>query len=683
MTAEEIRRIVMDRTERDRRAEEETVARNIRTLGLDLARDRDEVRFTNVTNPDPPMINGRPNDTLYIANPRFFGNLIPPPAEYIHPPVIREVIREFERVLARRYRVDHPIRYQVLELATERAYRIVIESPEELNGYEFILRDGFREDEAFFRNIHQVMVARDQAPVRYQDIVPLTQDTWNERTQGTAMAQATNNTMAVDATPVARTSEQEDRYQEINLLANMRELTRAERDEYASLRYLNPFIAPVGARTRVKVTVKASPNNGYGGWSIAINVLRAGKAWAGIALPSYIMLTIRGLVPDSEKHWFSGRARGDRGIQEILEAGCSPIVIKDALTAWIVAKESQVTEASGDTVIEDEALSLLRMMPATLEVGGKVFRLVPTREVDVRPLITRIRGKVINASKVEGEAIKVRASTDARMVVSEAERRASRIREEIAALQRNQGSKVPEWVRLSGRPHYFFDGGWFVEVRIGCKVTDIRFTLSEWNTILHWSPIVVKGEAYYRTHPMRGWVRLREEGNYDVGNIFLKEWDTTHISHSATCMHLQGLPASLDSLENLNGLESCLTRGMQVVNLNSPLNRVVGGYYPDFLEQLPVTVVEWLKGNVGIRGGTLAGFKASHPEIATWSSEETIEQEVDSTFRVDDPRIIHPSPVVATPPMQAPHVAAIERGLRRAYEAAGQVAMPAIPERER
>lgn len=625
MTAEEIRRIVMDRAERDRRAEEERVARIIHTLGVDLARDRDETRFTNVTNPEPPMVNGRPNDTLYMANPRLFTTNAPntpPLEEFIHPPVTG-----IDRTTVDRTQAWAQLATGLLERTTGLL----------------------------------------------------------ERTQGTVMAQMANNNIAVDvAAPIARTSEQEDRYQEINIISMGRELTRAERDEYASLRYLNPFIAPEGARTRVKVTVK-SGIGGYHGWTISINVLRAGKAWVGISIPSSIMLTVRGLVPDSEKHWFSGRARGDRGLQEILEAGCSPIVIKDALTAWIVAKESQVTEASGDTVIEDEAISLLRMMPATLEVGGKVFRLVPTREVDVRPLISRIRGKVINASKVEGEAIKVRASTDARMVVSEAERRASRIREEIAALQRNQGSKVPEWVRLSGRPHCFFDGGWFVEVRIGCKVTDIRFTVAEWNTILHWSPIVLKADAHYRSHPMKGWVRVREEGNYDVGNIFLKEWETTHISHSATCMHLQGLPVSLDSLESLKILESCLTRGMQVVNLNSPLSRVVASYYPDFLEQLPVTVVEWLKGNVGIGGGTLARFKASHPEIATWSSEETIEQEVDSTFTVDDPRIIHPAPVVAvaTPTVQAPHLAAIERGLRRAYEATGQVVMPAIPERER
>lgn len=453
---------------------------------------------------------------------------------------------------------------------------------------------------------------------------------------------AVNTAVRADNSLVMRTAEQEDRMKELELKSHGAILTREESREYDSLIVLTSYIAPEGARTRVRVKVK-KVDRGYRGtsWGITVEVIRARESWTPIPLPSTVAL--KPYIPEAERHFISGRT----SFQESLDSGLNPTSLKDALMEWVRVKESQPAETIGDSQIDDEAISLLRMMPAMLEVGGKVFRLVPTGEADVRPLITRVRERALTVAKRESAEIKGRATTDAKIVVKEAEDRARIIRNEIEELRREEGQKPPDWIK--GIPHFLQDGAWCVEMRVACQITDVRYTINSWQTVLHWKPLVIPGKdlSYYNSRRMPLWLRLGENGAYNLDSVFMRNWTVAHISHRC-CMELQGLPPRINNLADFMALQIAISRGMTVVNMNSLLDRSLMAYYPDFKEQLPPVIVGWLQGVIRIQSErlTLAQHKLTHPSV-TWDAEEGIVQESDSTFRVDDPRLIRPA-VTAT-----------------------------------
>lgn len=481
--------------------------------------------------------------------------------------------------------------------------------------------------------------------------------------QGAAMPTAVRAT---------RTIEQEDRYQALDHLSGNRALNETESLEYNTLAELRPYIAPVDARVRIKVRVWRDTHTYSSRWNIVVKVLKPGQAWTACELPN--IAAIKPFIPDSERPKL-GRERNNsyRALVGGLDNGISPQVIVDALKAWAMASASQASSAEGDSTLDEEGLSLLRANPATLEVGGKVYRLVPTGEINVQPLIRRVKVKALAQATLESQGIRTRAQADARVVVNEAEQRAARIREEIEVARRGANAQAPAWVRASGRAHYWDGSYWNVELRVGCKVREIRWTVNHWGaggTVLYWNPIRIPGkrDEYYNSRKMPAWVRLGAEGAITLRSVFMKDFTVTHIS-SYCCMGLQGVPTRIADLNNLNALEVVLTRGMQVVNLNSPLSNSPGHYWPDFKEQLPEIVLQKLQELVSFTSASPEEHLRHYPNV-TWDRSEAITVESDSTFTVDDPRLARVGTVANT------HMnVAIENELA--------IAMPPIPDRGR
>lgn len=109
------------------------------------------------------------------------------------------------------------------------------------------------------------------------------------------------------------------------------------------------------------------------------------------------------------------------------------------------------------------------------------------------------------------------------------------------------------------------------------------------------------------------------------------------------CMDLFARPDKVESIEHLMALEKAISRGMQVVNLNSPISRAVDNYYPALKDQLPVIPIKYLKGDwLEPRAITKAAFKESNPSI-TWDYEESLVQESNGTFNVDAPVLVLPA----------------------------------------
>ena len=83
-------------------------------------------------------------------------------------------------------------------------------------------------------------------------------------------------------------------------------------------------------------------------------------------------------------------------------------------------------------------------------------------------------------------------------------------------------------------------------------------------------------------------------------------------------MELQNMPARLQSLNDLMNLERAVNRGIQVVNLNSPLQTDTQNYWPEFREQLPPTVISLLRRDISIdpsHGTTMEAYFNARPTL--------------------------------------------------------------------
>jgi hypothetical protein len=403
-------------------------------------------------------------------------------------------------------------------------------------------------------------------------------------------------------------------------------------------------LPPAPSRTRISVKVGRDPRYeaGRGYWIVEVKV-----DGSPVNLPDKDI--IRGFLPQGDKVKLA-RGRRYRNVTSVLSgalnAGLSPQSLHDALKAWAVAANSPVRPAESDFNLDDETSYLLHAQPATLEVGGKVFKLVPAGEIDVRPLIKRIRVKALAGARAEAVTITSKAKVDARLVVSSAENSAASIRAEVEVLRREISSQLPNWVKVSGRPAIWAGNQWWVGLNVSCRVKEIRFTVNEWHTVLYWNPVPYpidmneENRAYYWTrHKMRLWVRLNPEGRYTLDDVrhLVDGFSTVH-SDGRVCMSLQGLPSTLTSREHLISLENAISRGMQVVNLNSPLNRDYNNFYPDFKGQIPVIVRKWLTGNIIIAptrtGQEIGRWMELNPNI-TWDRVESLEQEGMGVFNTE------------------------------------------------
>ncbi len=473
-------------------------------------------------------------------------------------------------------------------------------------------------------------------------------------------------------TPVipTRTPAQEDRLRDLNEAGNHRAWTLEESREYDTLHQMANCPSPNPPRIYVRV----HREDGRGGWDVSVRVGQESRD-----LPPTSV--IKSLLNPADKHWLTGR-QGRRMstlrlLRNALEAGLPAQSLHDALRAWAMANENRISTVESVMPIggiDAETANLLRAQPATLEVGGRVFRLTPIHEVDMRPLITRTRQRAIATAQVEVTAMTERARTDARVMTTEAERSASRIRADAENAARVAGARVPNWIRDSGRQHYWDRQYWCVRLSIGCLIRDIRLYVSEWGTTLHWKPIYpVHNMEWYQDRRIWAWLRVNENGGWDKHSVFTREdeYTTPHID-SFMCMDLQSQPRLVNNMDSLNALEATLTRGMQVINLNSPLSREVPRYFPEIRDQMPSVPAKIMIGTYAVRGNRLsmADWKAANPTI-TWDSEETIAQENSGTFSVGDP--------VPTLPIPPPNLAMdeiLENARAIAAEAGLAVAIP-------
>jgi hypothetical protein len=459
-----------------------------------------------------------------------------------------------------------------------------------------------------------------------------------------------------------RTMEQEVRYQFLVEEGNDRVWSQAENEEMNALGILLPHPTRPPARIRVRVWYTAG---NYNPWNVQVKIGGEVKDFPALAV-------IKSLLPPADKRWITRRTRGGtlRGLQEALEAGLPAQSLHDALKAWAIATCSAIRDASSDSPalggVDAATESLLRAQPATLEVAGRVFRLTPVGEVDMRPLIARTRARALSTVTIEAGAIRERARADSRTVISEAERRAAAIRLELDAERQRHGSRVPDWVRDSGRPHFWTGHEWAVEMMVGIKVREIRYTVTPWNVVLKWNPLNPNRRSndwYAESRNMLAvWVRIREEGTYQFDDSFTRDYSTTHImvggnnSAYTCCMGLQARPACIRSVADLRTLEVALTRGMQVINMNSPLSGSVSNYHPTFLEQIPPIPREVLTNDVRFVDGngrclpgaaTPDAYRVVFPNV-TWDSMESLLSEAETTFTVTEPV---PAPVPVPVPV--------------------------------
>lgn len=492
-----------------------------------------------------------------------------------------------------------------------------------------------------------------------------------------------------------RTVAEEITYQRLLIESRSRVFTLAEANEWGRLGDMSPpliiqaatpvpqaVIDPthftpdevIPAPPKTKIHVKVAKGDTYGrvgDWNIHVHVNGKEQDLPEIGI-------IRAYLPEAEKKLVPAKARRYRStfniLRDSLNAGLSPQSLHDALKAWALTIFNQPTSAESEGTVDDETSYLLKAQPATLEVGGKVFKLVPAGEIDVRPLITRVRRKALAGARVESATILTKAKTDARLVVSSAENAYANIRAEIETLRREVASQLPQWVKDSQRPAFFRSQTWYVRLLVTCKVKEIRLTVREWNRILYWNAIPIDPRInwdanYHEDHKMPLWLRLNPGGRYTLEDVSHGSdgWSTVHTANR-TCMALQALPPAIKTNNDLINLEAAISRGLQVVNLNSPLSQGWSDYWPDFKAQLPVTVKKWIVGDINIHptrlNQTMAQWQVIYPNY-TWDRVETIEEEAQGMFNVDNYR---PTPI-ATPAIPEVNIRA--------------VATPAIPEEER
>lgn len=460
--------------------------------------------------------------------------------------------------------------------------------------------------------------------------------------------------------PVARTREQEDRLAILNRESSERPFSTAEGSEWFGLRDMSPYVPapndpPLPRRYRVSVrVVRVSAEGGdRSSWTIEVRI-------NGNQVDYPKSQVIRGLLSDEDKRFLPARGKRyentPRVLQQALREGLQPQSLHDSLKAWAISTLQQGAEATSETNLDEVTAHLLRVQPATLEVGGRVYKLIPAGSVDTRPLIARVRKKALAGASMEATSIREGATRDARIVVSEATQRAADIRAEIEAERRRASITVPAWVVQSGRPSYWDGSYWNVEMRLKCEVKEIRFLVQRWEAILFWNPIIppeggrLGPERFFNQegNKLSVWLRLTNSPLH-LDNVRVKTGHptVTHIATNKCCMALQGLPRVVGSIEDLMNLEASLSRGMRVVNLNSPLDTTIHNYLPVFRDQLPEVVTKLLRHAIEIDSYTrMDRYRELYPDI-TWDRVESVIDEARGVFNVETPA----PPLPVTPPL--------------------------------
>lgn len=461
--------------------------------------------------------------------------------------------------------------------------------------------------------------------------------------------------MAMPPLARTRTREEQDRYQILDRDARERVFDNNEQSEYHRLLGMAAYIPdpndpPLPRRDRVSVrVVRVSAEDGdRSTWVIEVRI-------NGNVVDYPKSQVIRGLLSDEDKRFLPARGKRYentlRVLQQALREGLQPQSLHDSLKAWAISTLQQGTEATSETNLDEVTAHLLRVQPATLEVGGRVYKLIPAGSVDTRPLIARVRKKALAGASMEATAIREDATRDARIVVNEATDRADNIREQIEAERRRASITVPPWVVQSNRATYWDGAYWNVEMKLSVQVREIRYLVQRWETILFWNPLIpealIADDAYFirAYNKLSVWLKL-VPGILHLDNVKTKHvsYSCTHINSYRTCMELQGLPRVVDSVERLMSLEASLSRGMRVVNLNSPLDYEVRHYHPAFKAQLPEVVVNFLANHVAEMGSypNMERYRRDNPEV-TWDRVESVIDEARGVFNVETP----------APPVQA------------------------------
>jgi hypothetical protein len=377
-----------------------------------------------------------------------------------------------------------------------------------------------------------------------------------------------------------------------------------------------------------KIRVKVYQSEGYGSriWSVEIAILTTNstdpRGYVSNALNPPPPAIVKAFLPPNCKKYMSGRGRyGTSAIREALNQGCPPQAMHDALKAWAfsVHGNNNTSVESESSVELDEQKALLRIQPATMIVGGKVYRLVPTGEADATSLIKKIRKQAIEVSKVESKLIIDKAGIDGRMIISQAQEEVANMQVKVNSLRRELGQMPPNWLVDSHRPILKrTDSRWAVQLSLSPWIREIRFTIPYWdNTVLFWDPLRPHNEEFYKDGRMPAWVVIGSEGAYSIQSVYMTTWVTTHIGRTG-CMELQNMPARLQSLNDLMNLERAVNRGIQVVNLNSPLQTDTQNYWPEFREQLPPTVISLLRRDISIdpsHGTTMEAYFNARPTL--------------------------------------------------------------------
>lgn len=426
--------------------------------------------------------------------------------------------------------------------------------------------------------------------------------------------------------------------------------------EYTTNRWEEVTMANISTNNTATAVINATNPTNPRPIPIQVTVRRDGYTWAifvsinngQVDLPP--IDTIKALLPPAHKHYLGGRHSRRRSaifyLRSALDRGLPTAVLHDALKAWAFSYASNNEPAesiSNYTPQNEDDAFLLRAQPATIVVGGHAYKLVPTGERDISSMLKHVRNKAKAIADVEISAKRDRATNDSRILIAEAIQRANVIRAEVEQLRASLGNQAPEWARNSGRPIRKSGNNWQIGLNVITYIEDIRYRVERWRSTIHWTPTHPHNPDYYNYHPMDMWLTLNPEGAYTMYDIRADDWFTVHTTNERGCMTLQALPPRINNPTDLVNLERGLSRGMRVVNLNSPLWTDINRMYPLFVEQLPFSVKEWLAGRMTIDPGTgvtpvdylahLNRGRGAGSQVS-WDRVESDVQEAEYTFTV-------------------------------------------------
>lgn len=407
--------------------------------------------------------------------------------------------------------------------------------------------------------------------------------------------------------------------------------------------------APRAPRYRVRVVNEATPEAPH--WEFSL--LKDGEHING---PGDKRALIPFLPAPWDKVLMADRSRYQRGfvqgLRACLSAGMAPQLAADALKGWMVINEGVPMEAEAADVggPDETALLLAKAQPAILTAGGFSYRLVPVHGVDHKPSYQKIARKMKQIAEAQTAGIVEAAKQSARIAIADAREEANAAREEMAALRRNMGNHAPAWIRDTGRAVRWAStaGRWEIELFIGLKITEIVDTIEPWNVTLVWRPILSPRDLSTTRNKARAWVPISADGTYDFRAIHLANGmgNTVHISTGSTCMHLQGLPTSIGNIDHIRSLENALTRGMQVINLNSPLE--YGDFNEVYAQQIPPAVRDMLSAGRRSFPHNASGAYLSLENyvqqalrgVASWQETRTLREEADETFTLPEAGVV-------------------------------------------